>query len=93
MEFPLSFRPSGWDVVDRLTALYVERRQDIVLASMGLPSRALAEFETEHPAGYCDYPDPEERINRFWIPYLQERAALCDDSIPAAYLSEMDQGL
>ena len=95
MDFPLSYRPDGWDVLARLRALYQERRPDIVLASLSLsaPGQAFARFAAEHPAGYCEYPDPQERISHFWDPYLQERMAIRDDSVPSAYLTEMDQGL
>ena len=37
-------------------------------------------------------PDLAERV-RFWDDLFQERAAVNDDSMPAAYLSELDQGL
>jgi hypothetical protein len=95
MDFPLSYRPDGWGVLARLRALYRERRPDIVLASMSLsaPGPAFARFAREHPAGYCEYPDPQERIAHFWDPYLRERMPICDDSVPSAYPTEMDQGL
>lgn len=92
MGFPLSYCPGGSEVLSRLRSLYERRSQDIVLASMQLPSAALKEFVENHPAGYCQYPDPGERV-RFWDAYLRERIPICDDSIPSAYLSEMDQGL
>ena len=95
MDFPLSYRPDGWDVLARLRALYQERQPDIVLASLSLslPEPAFARFAAEHPTGYCKYPDPQERISHFWDPYLRERMAIRDDSVPSAYLTEMDQGL
>ena len=31
--------------------------------------------------------------SRFWDALFAERAAVLDDSVPAAYLSELDQGL
>ena len=42
--------------------------------------------------GFCQYPDVSERI-AFWDEHLRELAALEDDNLPVAYLSEMDQGL
>ncbi len=78
--------------LERLRALYLARDQSLVLATMQVPSRVIAEFRAAHHPGYCDYPDPSERA-RFWDAYLQERAAVPDDSIPSAYLTEMDQGL
>ena len=92
MDFPLSYCAGGFEAFSRLRQLYDQRSEELVLATMAVPSRAIAEFAERHPAGYCDYPDPEERV-RFWDAYLRERSAIQDDSIPSAYLSEMDQGL
>jgi len=79
--------------IERLGALYGRRAGDRVFAVMHLPpGRALRAFAETHEAGYCDYPDPEERI-AFWDASFSERAAVLDDSLPAAYVSEMDQGL
>mgnify|MGYP005837694803 CR=1 FL=1 len=80
------------EVLERLCALYARRTSDRILASFQVPSRALRTFAIEHAEGFCDYPDPEERI-RFWDAFLAERRDLEDDSIPCAYLSEFDQGL
>ena len=92
MEFPLAYCAGGSEVLERLRRLYERRDQDIVLASMHVPSAAVAAFAETHAAGYCDYPDPNERV-RFWDACLRERAAIRDDSVPSAYPSEMDQGL
>ena len=92
MSCPLRYCPDGAEAFQRLRRLYAERAQDIILASMHVPGTVLADFGRTHPAGPCAYPDPEERV-RFWDALLQERAAVHDDSIPSAYLSEMDQGL
>ncbi|GAB4527051.1 MAG: hypothetical protein Kow0063_01960 [Anaerolineae bacterium] len=92
MSFPLSYKPDGYDVLDRLRRLYDERDPEIVLASMELPSAALKEMAIRHPAGFCEYPDPRERA-RFWDARFLEKIDVHDDSIPSAYLSEMDQGL
>jgi hypothetical protein len=79
--------------IERLRALYERQAGDRILAVMQLPpGRALREFAEAHEAGYCRYPDPEERI-AFWDALFAERRDIEDDSIPAAYLSEMDQGL
>jgi hypothetical protein len=59
---------------------------------MEVPSPALERFAAAHPEGGCDYPDPRERV-AFWEELLAERAAIFDDTVPSAYLSEMDQGL
>lgn len=79
-------------VLERLRAFYGERRTDLVLATMQIPLQALAAFRATHPAGYCGYPDPAERA-AFWDAYYAERAQVPDDSVPSAYLTEMDQGL
>ena len=88
----LAYCPRAGEVLERLRRLYAQRCQDLILAAMQVPSRALAAFAATHPGGYCEYPDPQERA-RFWDAYLGERAEVEDDSIPSAYLSEMDQGL
>lgn len=92
MAFPLRYCPEGTEVLRRLRLLHEQRSQEVVLASMQPPSAALKEFAEKNPPGYCEYPDPHERA-RFWDAYLRERASIHDDSIPSAYLSEMDQGL
>ena len=92
MSFPLEYCPHGQEVIARLREFYEQRPQDRVFACLDWPSQALAQFASENPRGFCDYPDPEERV-RFWDAYWRERVALFDDTIPSAYLSEMDQGL
>ncbi len=87
-----AYKPTLGEALARLRALYERRAQDQVLAVMETPSRALADFGERYPAGYCMAPDPAERI-AFWDRLFAERAAVEDDSIPSAYLSEMDQGL
>jgi hypothetical protein len=79
-------------VLERLRRLYEDRDQAIILATMEIPSAALQEMAVRHPAGFCEYPDPRERA-RFWDARFRERIGVHDDSIPSAYLSEMDQGL
>ncbi len=91
-DFPLSYCPRGWETLERLQKLFVERSQDLILAKMRPPSAALQVMAQRHPKGPCDYPDPEERI-AWWDDYFRERLKIEDDSIPSAYLSEMDQGL
>jgi len=78
--------------VCRLRQLYQDRNEGIVLAKMNVPSKCLAEFSKRHQSGYCDYPDIQERLE-FWDEYTREHMAVYDDSIPSAYLTEMDQGL
>ena len=92
MNFTLSYSPNGEQILDRLRQLYQKRSQQIVLAKMNTPSRALADFAAKHPSGFCEYPDINERIE-FWDAYTREHIHIYDDSIPTAYLSEMDQGL
>ena len=59
---------------------------------MKVPSPALDGFQQRYGDGFCDYPDPAERIE-FWDRLLKERTGVEDDSVPLVYLSEMDQGL
>lgn len=88
----LQYCPRLDETLARLRRLYDERAQDLVLALFQTPSAAMAEHNSQHAPGFCEYPDPAARA-QFWDAYLRERAALLDDSIPSAYLSEMDQGL
>ena len=92
MSFQLSYKPDGYDVLNRLRRLYEQRDQSIILASMEIPSAALKQMAIKHPPGFCDYPDPCERA-KFWDALFREKLAVRDDAIPSAYLSEMDQGL
>ncbi len=71
---------------------WLDERAPIVLASFQVPSKTLEEFRASHPAGPCEFPELEERAI-FWDRYLSEKRAIFDDSVPSAYLSEMDQGL
>lgn len=88
----LAYKPSLGCVLERLRMLYSCRGFDQVFASFEVPSLALARFAEQHPAAFCEYPDPAERAS-FWNEYLKERTELEDDSVPRAYLSEFDQGL
>lgn len=92
MRESLSYCPNWEYVAPRLDELFGERSQEIVLARMNVPSPAIADFMRTHKAGFCEYPDPEERI-AFWDAYAKEHIPVFDDSVPSAYLSEMDQGL
>jgi len=90
--FPLSYCTDGYETLARLKRLYVERDPSVVLAAMNIPSPALAEMARRHPTGFCEYPDPLERAWH-WDARLREKVGIHDDTIPNAYLSEMDQGL
>jgi hypothetical protein len=59
---------------------------------MQVETKALRKFAAKYPPGYTECPDLGQRVE-FWDELLAERAAIHDDSIPSAYLSEMDQGL
>ncbi len=80
------------ETIERLSALYNREAPDRVFAAFDVLGPALEHFRTEHPEGFCPYPDPGERI-AFWDALLAERRPLEDDSVPSAYLSEFDQGL
>lgn len=88
----IAYKPHAEAVLDGLRRLYERRAEDRIFASMDVPSAALAAFRRAHREGFCPYPDPAERI-LFWDSYLRERAVVEDDSMPSAYLSELDQGL
>jgi hypothetical protein len=89
---PLAYCPNFHAVTDRLRTLYDRRGLEQAFAVMETPSPALARFAAQHPAGYCPYPDLQQRV-AFWDAHLRRRTAVCDDGVPAAYLSECDQGL
>lgn len=88
----LAYKPALQPVLDRLRLLYSRGGPDRIFASFEISSPALARFAARHPAAFCDYPEPAERA-AFWDEFLRERATLEDDSVPAAYFSEFDQGL
>lgn len=92
MPFPLSCKPDGYDVLERLRRLYAQRDQSLILASMEIPSPALQAMAIKHPLGFCEYPEPRERA-QYWDARFREKMDVHDDAIPSAYLSEMDQGL
>ena len=88
----LTYKRDLEHVLERLRALYSKETPSGILASFAVPTVALRTFAAQHDEGFCAYPEPEERV-LFWDRYLSERSALEDDSIPSAYLSELDQGL
>ena len=92
MSFELNYCPNVEYVLGRLRQLYDREAQDQIFAFMDVPTLTMERFAKEHKPGYCDYPDPFERI-AFWDSYLHERMKVYDDSVPSAYLTEMDQGL
>ncbi len=78
--------------LDRLTRLYSGKAKDEIFAKANVPSEAIRQYAARHPETHCEYPDMVER-EQFWDAYLKERTDILDDSIPAAYLSEFDEGL
>ena len=90
--FPLSYCAGGYETLERLDRLYGDRAPDMVCATFEFPTAAMRRFAQVHPAGFCGYPDPAERI-AWWDEHLRERAAVRDDTVPSAYLTEFDQGL
>jgi len=88
----LGYKRNAEDVIAGLRLLYERRAEGQIFATMAVPSKAIAEFKQQHAEPYCDYPDPARRAE-FWDKLFRERAAVEDDSMPAAYLSELDQGL
>ena len=92
MDIPFGYCPDGSARLERLRALYIERPQDRIFARLEVETNALRKFAAKFPPGYTDCPDLKQRV-MFWDELLAERAAIHDDSIPSAYLSEVDQGL
>ena len=88
----LTYKPHCGEVLARLRLLYERRAGDRIFATMEVPNRAMAEFRRQYPQPECVYPDPGDRAG-FWDERFRERAAVEDDSLPGAYLSEFDQGL
>ncbi len=88
----LAYKANLEAVLSRLRSLYAREAGDQIFATMSVPSAALARFAQAYSHGQCPCPDPEERA-RFWDERLREHQAVEDDSLPAAYLSECDQGL
>lgn len=88
----LDFKPNLGAVLPRLRALFERRATDRICAVFYPPSPALDRFAAAHGEGFCPCPGWPARAD-FWSELLAERAALDDDSVPSAYLSEMDQGL
>jgi hypothetical protein len=89
----LAYKANAAEVQSRLARLVARQAQDEIFAAFILSSRAMADFQRQYSGDFMtDYPDPQERI-RFWDGHLRERILLEDDSIPAAYPSEFDQGL
>jgi hypothetical protein len=81
--------------VERLRSLYERRGRDCIFATFtisGAGAEVLSAFRAQHPEGPCEYPDPAERIV-FWNQLFGNRPQVSDDSLPSAYLTEMDQGL
>ncbi len=88
----LAYAPYLAETLSRLRQLYDRQAGDRIFARFPLPTRALRRFDERYGEGFCEYPSVSERI-AFWDEHLAELAVLEDDSLPAAYLSEMDQGL
>jgi hypothetical protein len=88
----LAYKPGVDDVVVRLRLLYERRAGDRILATMSVPSPALDDFARRYPEPECKYPDANERAD-YWDQLWRDRTAIEDDSMPAAVLSEFDEGL
>ena len=88
----LAYKRGVDEVVQRLRSFYERLADDRILATMGVPSPAMDDFRRRYPLPECKYPDPDERAD-YWDWLWRERAAVEDDSMPAAVLSEFDEGL
>jgi hypothetical protein len=92
MDLSLAYCPDVATRLERLRSLYTEGARAGIFVCMGVESNALRKFAAKYPPGYTDCPDLAERV-AFWDELWAERAAIHDDSIPCAYLTEMDQAL
>jgi hypothetical protein len=92
MDCSLLYCPDLETRLERLRVFYTERPQERIFARMEVETNALRKFAAEYPPGYTECPDLAQRV-AFWDELLAERALIHDDSIPSAYLSELDQGL
>ena len=73
--------------------MIARKAQDRIFATLILPSEAMKDFQPKYAGDFdTQYPDPDERV-AFWDRHLCPRREVADDSIPAAYPSEFDQGL
>ncbi|MGW8256365.1 MAG: hypothetical protein ACWGMZ_02650, partial [Thermoguttaceae bacterium] len=88
----LAYKPNFQDVLRRMQSLYSREAGHRIFATMSVPNAALENFARTHSHSRCEYPDISERT-RFWDDYYRLLAEVEDDSMPAAYLSEFDQGL
>jgi hypothetical protein len=88
----LAYKPNLGETLARLRRLYDRRAGDQIFARFTFPTTALRRFAERYGQGFCDYPNISERVE-FWDQHLAELSILEDDSVPAAYLSELDQGL
>ena len=89
----LAYKANASEVFGRLELLIARKAQDRIFAAFILPTQAMQGFQKQYSGDFStEYPDPEERV-RFWDRHLSERRLIEDDSIPAAYPSEFDQGL
>ena len=89
----LEYKANAAEVFARLEQLIARKAQDCIFASFILPTQAMKDFQKQYSGDFStEYPDPVERI-RFWDRHLSERRLIEDDSLPAAYPSEFDQGL
>ena len=88
----LAYKPNCDETVSRLRQWHERSSMDRILARCQVPSETMDRFRAEREDGDCEYPDPNERIT-FWDRILAEKSLVEDDSIPAVYLTEMDQGL
>ena len=87
----LEYKPHAADVVARLRQLYQRQAADQIFAAFKIPNPAwTSSLGTTARASASIL---NRRRVAFWDRYFAARADLEDDSIPAAYLSEIDQGL
>jgi len=79
-------------VIKRLNHFYLGGGRGRICARMMTPNPVLEHLQREQEDGPVPCPDLYERAD-FWDEHLSYCHDLQDDSIPCAYLSEVDQGL
>ncbi|MGI5899166.1 MAG: hypothetical protein ACOX8S_04490 [Christensenellales bacterium] len=90
----MQYKSNFPQVKRRLASLYSKEGTDRIFARFDIGQQVITDYAAEY-AEKCKekgYPDIAARA-AFWDRYLRQYADLIDDGVPAAYMSELDQGL
>lgn len=88
----MEYKKNYPEVKRRLASLYAREAPDRIFARFSIPTDYIHAYTSQFPEGETPYPDMDSRIS-FWDGLLAQMTDLQDDSVPAAYLSELDEGL